>query len=260
MLRKLYTAIAIMVSLSACDKIDENERYIDAKMPDVGRKVLVEEYTGQFCVNCPSGHEMMENIKSVFKENVVVVSIHAGQLSSDVPGYGLKTPEGDRYADAFKVDAYPSIVVDHKDNAISNIAQWQDAVHKCMGQNTSVDIRLSAHVSEDGNSLNVTTDLMSNTNHSAMCQVWVTESNIVTFQMELSGQANQNYVHNHVYRASVNGVGGEAVTLKSNEYTNKSYSIPISKEWNIGNLSVIAFVYDGSGVLQVEEIKLDTNK
>lgn len=259
MLNKIYTSLlslAIMASFSSCDKIGENERYIDAKIPDVGRKVLVEEFTGQFCVNCPSGHAMLSNIKNVYGDKVITVSIHAGSLASDVAGYGLKTPEGDTYANAFKVDAYPSIVVDHKGEVISNIAQWQDAVLKCMGQNTSVDLQLSAKTNEDC-SISIMANVMSNIDQSVKCQIWVTENDITTFQMEMSGQANADYVHNHVYRASVNGIGGEDLTLKSGEYTNINHSIPVNKSWNVNNLNIVAFVYNSNGVIQVEECKVN---
>lgn len=240
--------------LSSCDNIDESNRYIQEQIPDVGRKVLVEEFTGQLCVNCPDGHTMLSNILNVFGEQVVVVSIHAGSLADGTPGYGLKTPEGDTYANAFNIQAYPSIVVDHHGHDISNMAQWQDAVKKCLGQNTSVGMNLSAKISEDGKSIAVHSELMSNTDVNATLQLWVTESKIVTFQQEMHSM-NTQYVHNHVYRASVNGTSGESVALAANKAMSIDRDIVIDSQWNKDNLSIVAFLYDGNGVIQVEETK-----
>ena len=80
-------------------------------------------------------------------------------------------------------------------------------------------------------------------------QLWITESNINAVQQH-GGTLNRNYLHNHVYRASVNGLWGEEANIP---YSNVHY-IPLRENWDIENLSVVAFVYnDTDGVLQVTE-------
>lgn len=250
--------VAVGLAFSACDKVDEADRYIKADMPETGRNVLVEEFTGQFCINCPDGHAIIKNIKDLYGEKVITVGIHAGQLAwDDVKQGGLKTVDGDAYASKWNVLSYPSIVVNHQGSAISNMAQWQDAVQKAMGLDAKASIELEATLTEDGKSVNVSAKMIAEANVSANYQVWLTESGITALQQDMSAAGyNLNYVHNHVYRASVNGVGGEKVSLASGVYTEKSNTMSLDSAWKVKNLAVVAFLYDENGVIQVEEVEV----
>jgi hypothetical protein len=53
-----------------------------------------------------------------------------------------------------------------------------------------------------------------------------------------------DYVHNHVYRANVNGQDGESVSLSNNVFKNFEHSISVKDLWNPANLEVVAFIYD----------------
>ena len=44
-------------------------------------------------------------------------------------------------------------------------------------------------------------------------QVWIVEDGVKALQMMPDGSANKEYVHNHVFRAAVNGTWGEDVTF-----------------------------------------------
>lgn len=252
---KAALGIAACVAFSACDKVDEADRYIQAEMPETGRNVLVEEFTGQFCVNCPDGHAIIRKIKELYGEKVIAVGIHAGQLAwDDVANGGLKTADGDKYASKWNVLSYPSIVVNHQGNAISNMAQWQDAVQKAMGMDAKTDIELDAALTEDGKNVKITARMLADTNVNANYQVWLTESGITAFQQDMTAVGyDLNYVHDHVYRAAVNGVGGEEISLASGIYAEKTNTYAVDAKWNAKNLAVVAFLYDGNGVIQVEE-------
>lgn len=252
---KILGAFALTASLCACDKIAEDERFIKVDMPETGRNVLIEEFTGQFCVNCPDGHEMINNIKSVYGEKVISVGIHAGQLAwDDVKNGGLKTPDGDAYANKWNVLSYPSIVVNHAGNPISNMAQWQDAVQKVLGQTVRVEYNVEASISADGKRIEVKSTVLPNENIDARYNVWVTESNITAFQQDMSAAGyDLNYVHNHVYRASMTGKDGEEMKADANVTSAQTDHIDIDPSWNLDNINIVAFIYDGNGVIQVVE-------
>jgi hypothetical protein len=55
-----------------------------------------------------------------------------------------------------------------------------------------------------------------------------------------------------VFRAAVNGTWGTDITLREGEEQEHSFSIALSDEWKTENLSIVAFVYNDSGVEQVE--------
>ena len=74
------SAIAIFATV-ACQEVDPNDRLIYVKPAEVGRAVLIEDFTGQKCINCPNGTNAINNIVEAYgEENVVAVGIHSGPL------------------------------------------------------------------------------------------------------------------------------------------------------------------------------------
>ena len=87
-------------------------------------------------------------------------------------------------------------------------------------------------------------------------QLWITESSIKSFQVD-NGKSLTDYEHNHVYRASVNGLWGEDLSLNNGEERVLSHSYTPRDIWVKSNLAVVAFVYtDADGVLQAAECKV----
>lgn len=257
-------SLVLMSAFSACDKIAEDERYISAEIPEMGRKVLVEEFTGQLCLNCPDGHEVLNNMKKLFGENMITVSIHAGSLSMNDEKYGLRTPDGEKYAAAWGVQAYPCIVVNRQGRVIDNMPQWQDAVISQMGQTADVNFSLEV-LMENDSTLLIGSSMISNKDMTAKYQLWITENEIKAPQLLHDMSFIANYEHNHVYRASVNGVDGEELSLQAGVYHNSSYHFALAKNMKPQNLNVVAFVYNENGVLQADEVSLkdiinDNNK
>ncbi|MCD8237341.1 MAG: Omp28 family outer membrane lipoprotein [Prevotellaceae bacterium] len=245
-------ACAAVAAFTSCDSIDEDERYILGDAVVAKRNVLIEDFTGQNCVNCPNAHEVIDALKAGENgESIIAVSIHAGRLAMDAPIIGLKTEEGDKYADKWGIAVYPSGIINRNPTIISE-NEWSSVVRTELEKDASLDIDLSATLSMDGTSVNINTELKPTKSIEGKLQLWITESNIVTIQQTSSGY-NGSYIHNHVFRSSVNGTWGEDVSL-STENVTKQYHIDINKTWKAENLSIVAFVYnDSEGVLQVVE-------
>ena len=92
----LFTALL----LSACSQIDESERFIYVEPSGVARAVLIEDFTGQRCINCPTAASEIERLQKEYgEENVIAVSIHSGPLAvfSNEKVKGLRTELGDTY-------------------------------------------------------------------------------------------------------------------------------------------------------------------
>lgn len=91
-------------------------------------------------------------------------------------------------------------------------------------------------------------------------QFWVVENEIVALQRNLTTTV-RDYVHNNVFRGKVfpsvrgnqvsltKGFDSEVTASLSNRWTDK-------ERWNINNLSIVAFVSDNTGVLQVTRVPL----
>lgn len=247
-------AIAIPgILLTSCDEVKENERYIDMGEITAQRTVLLEEFTGQYCTNCPLAHESIEKIEEQYGDKFIAVSIHATSLALDfdpaatVPG--LKQPEGDTYAQHWGVTNIPIGVVNRQDG-LKDLSAWQGLVRTALGNDTPVKITLSANLDESGKNINITTDIYSGDNIDGKLQLWVVESGIIAPQFG-TGTFYPNYTHNNVFRAAVNGTWGEDVTLLTRESQSFTHSIALNENWDIENTNIVAFVYsDTDGVLQ----------
>lgn len=244
-------AIIALTAIS-CDPVSEDERFSKAEGINPERKVLVQEFTGQFCPNCPLGHEALDNIAKQYGENAVIVSIHSGDMAFDDPDFGLKTPDGDAYAKEWGIQQYPSAVVNRK-GVMSDRSQWQGAVF--MAGLTAPKVKIALNTQMNDGKLDITADLIAEeTMAGAHCQLWIVEDNIVTLQQDGEDYIME-YVHNHVYRSSPNGIGGTEIgDVTSKQVTAKGISL--DSRWNSDNLKVVAFVYTDKDVLQAEEVKV----
>ena len=80
-MKKIYFTIMILAGLvlSSCDNVPVDERLTYVEPPEVGRAVLIEDYTGQYCVNCPRATEEIERlVKEYGDSTVIAVAIHSG--------------------------------------------------------------------------------------------------------------------------------------------------------------------------------------
>lgn len=68
--------------LSSCSDLDEQDRFVYIKPADAARKVLIEDFTGQKCVNCPKATDEIHVLQETYGEdNIIAVGIHSCNLS-----------------------------------------------------------------------------------------------------------------------------------------------------------------------------------
>ena len=243
----------------ACNDIAENERLIPVESVKAERAVLIEDFTGQKCVNCPDAHKTIEALEEQYGDKVIAVSIHAGGfgISATNTRYtGLMQPEGDTYNDMWGIDSWPAGVVNRTGGATTH-DQWAAAVRTALSLPTPLNLNLDVQCSQTELTINI--ECAQNQDVSGNLQVWIVESGIVARQESGEGRIN-DYVHNNVYRASVNGVGGEPVNLKAYEHQTFTYTQPLrateTETWVPENLAVVAFVYNKDGVVQAARQKV----
>lgn len=256
MKKHLIYIIGIAAALfTACENISEDERFLEVEGVTAQRVVLLEDYTGQACVNCPDAHEVATELHEEYHDNLIVVAMHAGAQAIDAPS-GLKQPEGDVYADNFGVKTYPNGLINRR-GGLKDFTSWGAAVREEVQRESQINLSVSSVVTEG--KLTVTTELLALGNVSGKLQLWVTEDSIVAPQISHAGPSLQ-YVHNHVFRGSVNGTWGEEVALTLGGQETLTHEIlELDEAWNPENLSVVAFVYNDDGVMQAAQCKVVTN-
>lgn len=251
---------AMAMAAASCSNIDEGDRLIYVKPAEVGRAVLIEDLTGQRCINCPTGTDIITGIiKTYGEDNVIAVGIHCGPLgfAGNSKRVGLKTDTGDEYYTHWANGTnlgQPSAIFNRKKGKgpIDNLNNWAAEVGLIISEKANLSVNIAN--AYDAKTRKLTTKVGAfgvNGTVSGKLQVWIVEDGIKAMQLMPDGSANQEYIHNHVFRAAVNGTWGEDITVKEGETTSNDYSYVLPETWNADNISVVAFVYNGNGVENV---------
>lgn len=249
---------AATLLFSACDSISPDDRYIEVEAVKPKRAVLLEEFTGQNCTNCPEGHKFVAQLREQYGSSFIPVSIHASNLSIAVGSNpalnGLATADGETYYKNAGSPVLPTGVVDRRTQALGR-DEWANSVRQEMEREAPAALEVSADLADDSKSLSVTVNIKPTADINGFLQVWLVESNIVAFQLN-GGQYQFDYVHNHVFRAAVNGTNGESFTASKNVFDEKSYTYTLDDSWKPENMAVVAFIYDSTGILQATEAEV----
>ena len=183
---KIYALLmASAMVLGGCDQVDENDRLIELPAVESQRVVLLEEFTGQRCINCPAAHEVVKGLKELYGEQLISVSIHAGSLDvaeGSMPNMvGLMQPGSDEYANKWGITTYPSGVVNRRSGKLSE-TEFPSVVREELKRSTPLSLQVDAKV-ENGQ-LVCHVDMMSSESINGKLQLWVTESHIIAMQMD----------------------------------------------------------------------------
>lgn len=251
-MKNLLTLIslgAISVSiLTSCDSVSEPDRFVPAEIIPQ-RAILLEEYTGQRCTNCPDGHKAIAEITASLGDSVVAVGIHASNLGINTP-VGLKTQTGEAYFQAAGSPAMPTGVINMQTDP-TQVSLWGSTINRLIMNPTPFTVKAKATI--DGDNYDIDVAFSAGEDYTGNLMVWICENDIVRYQLD-HGVSVNDYVHNHVFRAAVTeDIWGDAVTLKAHEAQHKSYSYPIDQYWNRDNIYVVAFLYNQDGVAQVTQ-------
>ena len=252
-LRYLFLPLLTILLLAACSEIDEDERLIYVKPDPVGRNVLIEDFTGQRCVNCPTATSEIEKLQEYYgADHVIAVGIHSGPFAKSVRGipYPLYTETGDEYYNYWKVESQPMGVIDRLGTCDYNL--WAAKVRDELSKNAPLSLVVTSSYDKESRNAAITVSGKGvDGSVSGSLQVWLTEAGITDFQLMPDGSRNDAYVHNHVLRCAVNGTWGTPFNINEGEQFIINFNQVLEEGWMPENMHVVAFVYDDSGVCQV---------
>jgi len=225
-----------------------------------GRHVLIEDFTGQDCVNCPNATDLIAQMQEMYgHDRIIAVGIHSGPLGvkPDKTPEGLATSLGDTYYNHWHIEMQPYGVINRSDGTLST-DWWAAKVNWDLSEELpapSVNIWVEATIGT-GRKATFTVTVPAFEAMKGKLQLWVVEDGIVAFQKMPDGTTNHEYVHNHVLRDAVNGSWGEDITLEAGETRQFSYTYDIPAQWNTKNLRAVAFAYNDERVVQVTSAAL----
>ncbi|MCR5312899.1 MAG: Omp28 family outer membrane lipoprotein [Bacteroidaceae bacterium] len=258
-MRKAIICLTAIIGLFfSCDEIDESERLIYVKPANVSKNVLLMDFTGQRCANCPTATEMLESVQQQYgADTVIVVSIHSGPLGfkGSNSAVGLATDLGDEYYEKWGIEYQPQGVVDYLEKA--DYITWPAIIRKHLECETDVQLQIESTYDKVEEKASIEVEAMSIDGQvDGNLQLWIIEDSITALQVMPDGTANAAYIHNSVFRETLNGSEGEPISLTEGETCVKKYNFNMKENWNADNISVVAFVYTSEGVRQVIRKKI----
>lgn len=253
------------LGFTACTDINEEERFDGPQAVEAKKNVLIEDFTGQRCTNCPLAADEIQTLQQTYgSKRLIAVSIHGGQLSLDEDTYaqaGLANAQGLEYNTHWGLESWPKGMVDRSGGLI-DYEQWNGAALRRFSIAPKVDLSVpSLSYNEEERTVFITVDVKGNDNVSGKLQVWLTESDITALQFlpeSKGGGYDRNYTHNHVFRASVNEPYGESMTVAGGEIEERQYNYTLPHDyWKAENMAAVIFFYnEADGVMQVIDTKL----
>jgi len=233
--------------------------------------VLIEEFGGVRCVGCPAGHSLIKELKDLYKDKLIVISVHTGSFSIPYSEnkFDYRLPENDQLINELgKPVGYPVASINRKrfDGELSVMltpTQWPGYLAKVISQKTTLRLELNPTFDEGTNKLSVSTNikLSRDTTFSALyLSVLIVEDNILDYQLTPTGK-QPDYIHQNVVRKWITPPSGILLsTLSARENLTYNFNITIPPLWNISHLRLIGILHKresaNSEVLQVTEKKV----
>lgn len=272
MLKKYFsfTVLALFVLLSfSCDEVAPvlnpggGGPIDDVPVEDQMRQVLIEEFTGVRCVNCPAGSEAIEVLLNTYGQQLVAVSIHAGFFAVPYPESDaeLETSTGSAILSLLGEPlGFPTAVVNRKhfdgeENRQVGQSSWPGYIAQELAGDPAVKIDIIPSYDEATRELAVEVDLYVEENVTAndiRLTVFITESNIKDPQLTPAGTENE-YTHKHALRAAITSFDGNTLseTFTAGAVVSRSYTTTLPSLWNADECHIVAFVHQGGSTLDV---------
>lgn len=254
----LLLTLLLILFIYSCDDISEGNRFSVNPLPiETSKKVLIEDFTGQLCHNCPYAAETIRDIQRLYGEDhIIAVAIHGGDLSIDetTNPLGLATPQGTAYQRYWGVNHWPCGMVDRK--GILEHTSWSGMVTQRLQKSPQATISIANILDTENNRLKIDVTTEAEQDFIGKLQIWLTEDSVCCPQIMPDGEIDGFYLHRHVFRASVNASYGDDISMTAGSRQTVCYEYQLNDMWDTSQLYVVAFIYnDSDGVLQAEKAK-----
>ena len=288
-MKKYLAILSSILIITSCDVEDgpfitDYDSYVNPE-----KKVLIEDFTGHLCPNCPDAARELDAIHDIYGDQIIGMAIHVSKSfarpypASQAPSfqYDFRTNWGDELDGYYGISAMglPRGMVNrigYPDNHKLSKDEWATEVSNELNKEVDFGIDINTTI----NAITISSKVLNNINGDYNLVVCLTESNIINWQKD--GQDNiEDYQHNHVLRTvlmdeelsnSSNYISGQQIEALINydlaalEQYNIDYSTNTAElgngnagDWDAANMSVIAYIYNTNTkeIVQVEEAHLN---
>lgn len=280
---KYFTLLILSfgILLNSCDVIDEPLKDSISPIDTVGlvlrgsiiqtqKAVLIEDFTGHRCKNCPKASKAINELDSLFNSQVVPLAIHAGPsnftgVNNEYPT-DFTTEYGDDLATYFGISALPMGLVqriDYPNSHQKTYTAWSGITNLELAQLPQALFTLNTEydASNRVGVLNYSVEMISNQSNPLWVAVYIKETGIISPQLMPNNSRNETYVHKNVFRSAPLGPLGASISENGSTWGQVfTGSVPanIDPLWDANECEWVILVYDRSNykVIQPASISL----
>lgn len=245
-----YTMTATISSVSGkADEFASNNTAaaeLDVLGELVKKRVLVENFTTQTCVNCPAAHGRLKEALQG-RDDYVLVAHHYGNGTDDLTA--PSTSDMQWFYNSNKMFA-PGVMIDRVNLMESTgpifVVPESKTITAMLDELGAERAPVAVEVLRNYDS--ATRKLKIRVNTHVVEGEDVTGSPVVTVLLLEDGiiapqsPGYDNYEHNDVCRMFVSPVYGDPVIYVGNEEVRRDYEVDVAGKWNADNMHIVAFV------------------
>ena len=263
--------VVVLFVFSACEKVSppyKEDGGGHGGGDSVVKNVLLEDYTGHTCVNCPTAAALAHDLKNLYGDRLIVIAVHAGYFAKPHPGIfenDYTTEAGNVWNIYFGFQNYPSGMVNRVPNSPGDYIvvkdKWGLKISEEMDKEPEAKMSITNSFADGNVTIDVSAEFLKPMTSTYSLTVCITEDNIVSAQKNENPDVGEtpvinDYVFMHMMRGAVNGAWGENIfgnTVEVGKKYTKKYQYTITGEPE--NSHVVAYIYDNEtkAVVQVVE-------
>lgn len=241
----------------------EDSTYAGAVAAAQPKKVLVEEFTGASCPNCPDAQALLANIEAQNPDRLAIMAIHVANFGQTIPvkgsKYDFRTQDGTDVGATFftSINNLPSAGHDRVKNAkqerLMQKNDWAGAINDRLKITPPVNIDITSHY--DVASRNVSIEVKIAYTNPMLGQQFLSlailEDDMIDKQDSV-GIVLNNYKFRHILRDYITPVPGVAflqdmAQKEAGRVYIRRFTCKVNDAWVPENCHIIAFVHQNNG-------------
>ncbi len=302
-MKKLVFGAVIVGSVifTSCDYVQNPYPTVNANLADTTtcpaplfsavtnhvKKILIEDFTGHTCGNCPKAAKELYEIDSIYPGIIIGLGLHVGGYAAPTPGYNgsaltaftadYRTSVGDLYDATFGASDFglPQGMFNRKDYNNSTYSHlkfypgWKSYIAGIIADLSILDLQITSDYTTSTRKIcaAVRDSFLTTMSGTYNLVVLLTQDSIIDWQ-DYIGVNKPDYVHRHVLRDAItpSGAWGEliasgTIAAGAKKIKRFAYTIPANYKGvpcDVTKCHLIAFVYNTSTyeIIQSEEVKV----
>lgn len=269
-------ALFLILLLNAgCEEIPPEIPPIQS--PTGTKNLIIEEFSGVQCPNCPAGDAQIGNLQSLYGDRVVAVTMHpyvTGVLSAPMSDsrYDFRTDAAEAIIDnlglpsGIPAAAINRIQFEGESGLLYETSKWAGMVEKELARQSKLGLSLEVSYEPETRELEVRVEVIGREDISFPLRIHLGLMEDGMIDKQIDGQSKIDfYEHNHILRDYITDYLGDDMvsSLSTDENWSRTYSYTLPEEdgwWVAENITVFAFVsqnFDGKkDVLQASKTKI----